>query len=433
MPSPAGPPGSARHRRSTMSNWPEPGRLRDVESADVYKCGRLAGTLRRDGDDVVFTYLEEYRADPETPPIAFTLPKHSEAVRTTGGSVPPFFAGLLPEGARLVAITALTRTSEDDHLSLLLAVGADTVGDVQVLPTGLSLTEPPPLFGEDPATADFAEVFARATAITGDEFDRTALPGIQVKVSARMISTPVRTGHGAAILKLNPPEFPRLVENENFFLDMAAECGIRVPPHQLAIDRLGRAGLFVERFDRVVEGDGIRRLAQEDACQVLGRYPAAKYRISLQEAIKGLGQAVEAGEGSRRAAILTMLEIAAFSYLIGNGDLHGKNLSILRAPSGIWEVTPAYDLLTTQPYLSWKDPMALALYGRNARLGHRWWMEAAERLGVPRRALARSLARISEAAQPWIGRLGEIGFDEAWTRRLAELIEQRRQELSAPE
>ncbi|MFI2559898.1 HipA N-terminal domain-containing protein [Nocardia farcinica] len=135
-----------------MSNWPEPGRLRDVESADVYKCGRLAGTLRRDGDDVVFTYLEEYRADPETPPIAFTLPKHSEAVRTTGGSVPPFFAGLLPEGARLVAITALTRTSEDDHLSLLLAVGADTVGDVQVLPTGLSLTEPPPLFGEDPAT-----------------------------------------------------------------------------------------------------------------------------------------------------------------------------------------------------------------------------------------------------------------------------------------
>ncbi|WP_228833831.1 HipA domain-containing protein [Nocardia farcinica] len=111
----------------------------------------------------------------------------------------------------------------------------------------------------------------------------------------------------------------------------------------------------------------------------------------------------------------------------------GKNLSILRAPSGIWEVTPAYDLLTTQPYLSWKDPMALALYGRNARLGHRWWMEAAERLGVPRRALARSLDRISEAAQPWIGRLGEIGFDEASTRRLAELIEQRRQELSAPE
>ncbi|WP_280204024.1 Scr1 family TA system antitoxin-like transcriptional regulator [Nocardia farcinica] len=131
-----------------MSNWPEPGRLRDVESADVYKCGRLAGTLRRDGDDVVFTYLEEYRADPETPPIAFTLPKHSEPVRTTGGSVPPFFAGLLPEGARLVAITALTRTSEDDHLSLLLAVGADTVGDVQVLPTGLSLTEPPVVYVE---------------------------------------------------------------------------------------------------------------------------------------------------------------------------------------------------------------------------------------------------------------------------------------------
>jgi serine/threonine-protein kinase HipA len=40
-------------------------------------------------------------------------------------------------------------------------------------------------------------------------------------------------------------------------------------------------------------------------------------------------------------ALRRILETAAFSYLIGNGDLHGKNLSIRLTPAGRWEVTPA--------------------------------------------------------------------------------------------
>ncbi|WP_378743099.1 HipA domain-containing protein [Nocardia brasiliensis] len=235
------------------------------------------------------------------------------------------------------------------------------------------------------------------------------------------------------MLKLNPSEYPFLVENENFFLDMANACGIQVPVHQLATDKHGRTALFIKRFDRVTEHGGIRRLAQEDACQVLGRYPAAKYRITLQEAIKGLAEAVSEGRGSRRLANLQMLEIAAFSYLIGNGDLHGKNLSIRQNPDGIWEATPAYDLVCTQPYLGWKDPMALPLYGRAGKLGYRWWAQAATRLGVPQRAIDRSLARIVDAAEPWIDRVSEIGFDDKITHRLATLIAERRKELQQPE
>ncbi|WP_336623408.1 HipA domain-containing protein [Nocardia mangyaensis] len=247
-----------------------------------------------------------------------------------------------------------------------------------------------------------------------------------------MISTPLSTNRGPAILELNPPNNPFLVENENFFLDMAAACGIQVPHHQLATDGRGRTALFVDRFDRVVERNGVRKLAQEDACQVGGRYPAAKYRISLQEALKSLADAVSAGGGSYPLAIIRMLEIAAFSYLIGNGDLHGKNLSIRQNPTGLWEVTPAYDLLTTQPYLSWNDPMALQLYGRDGKLAYRWWIEAAHRLGVSERAINRSLARIVDSAEPWIGRVSEIGFDEKTTRHLGQMISRRHEELHRP-
>lgn len=39
------------------------------------------------------------------------------------------FAGLLPEGVQLGVVTTLTKTSADDHLTLLLAIGADTIGN----------------------------------------------------------------------------------------------------------------------------------------------------------------------------------------------------------------------------------------------------------------------------------------------------------------
>ncbi|MET8427579.1 HipA domain-containing protein [Nocardia sp. NPDC004860] len=413
-----------------MTSPSDLGQLRAIDDADVYKAGRLAGHLRRDRDDTVFTYLTDYLADPTSPPIAFTLPKQHGQFRATAGSVPAFFAGLLPEGLRLSAVTTAIRTSEDDQFSILLVVGGDTIGDVQILPAGRELGDPPPLYDQsDTTTADFTSLFNRATSAGADDLDRTALPGVQVKVSARMISTPVSTTNGPAILKLNPPEYSLLVENENFFLDMAQACGIRVPAHQLTADRYGRTALFVDRFDRVVEDGAVDRLAQEDACQVLGRYPAAKYRITLQQAITALADAVAEGRGSRPLAVLQLLEIAAFSYLIGNGDLHGKNLSIRRNHHGIWEPTPAYDLLSTQPYLSWNDPMAVQLYGRDTKLVYRWWAEAATRLGITKRAIDRSLTRITTAAEPWADRVATIGFDDKTTHRLAALITTRSSEL----
>ena len=403
-----------------------------VESADVYKAGRLAGSLRRDGDDVVFAYAAAYLSQPSAPPVSFTLPKEQGEVRSSAGAVPPFFAGLLPEGARLQALTASARTSMDDQLTLLLAVGSDAIGDVQVVPAGLSPADPPALF--DPARAaidDFVSVFARATATDPEQLDRVALPGVQVKVSAALISTPVGTTSGPAILKLNPDTYPHLVENEHFFLAMAGGCGLPVPSHRLLRDRAGRTALLVDRFDRVVPASGSpRRLPQEDACQVLGRYPAAKYRLTFQQAAAGLADAVGTAGGSRPLALRRILEIAAFSYLIGNGDLHGKNLSIRLAPTGVWEVTPAYDLLTTQPYTGWQDPMALPMYGRANRLSRRWWLDAAARLQVPERAVARALDRIVEASRPWLERVQEIGFDERTTDRLRDLLTARREELS---
>lgn len=244
------------------------------------------------------------------------------------------------------------------------------VRDVRVLPIGEEPSESGITLDEAEARhTDFVEIFARATSTDLADLERFALPGVQAKVSAAMIAAPMRAGRGPAIMKLNPPAgYPRLVENEDFFLRMAAACGLAVPVHRLIHDRHGRAALLIARFDRVVEDGASRRLPQEDACQILGAYPAAKYRLKTEDIATAIAGVVELGDGSRPLALRRLFEVVAFSYLIGNGDLHAKNLSARMRLDGTWEMTPAYDLLSTQPYLQWRDPMALNFFGRANRL-----------------------------------------------------------------
>jgi HipA-like protein len=146
--------------------------LRAVDRADVYKAGRLTGALQRDGDDVTFAYLPEYLRD-GGPPIASTWPLTASRVTAGAGAVPPFFAGLLPEGVRLQAVVTGTKTSIDDHLTLLMALGTDMIGDVQIVPSGVALTEPVmALMDTDIAQADLTEVFVRATSADPEQLER---------------------------------------------------------------------------------------------------------------------------------------------------------------------------------------------------------------------------------------------------------------------
>ena len=117
--------------------------LRTVERAEVYKAGRLAATLTRTADGVEFRYLDDWLAANGSP-IASTLPVGPGPRTRPGGALPAYLAGLLPEGRRLGALRRSVKTSADDELSLLLAVGADTIGDVQVVPEGVAPTEVPP-------------------------------------------------------------------------------------------------------------------------------------------------------------------------------------------------------------------------------------------------------------------------------------------------
>lgn len=207
-------------------------------------------------------------------------------------------------------------------------------------------------------------------------------------------------------------------------MTMAAACGLRVATTSLLHDTKGRSALLVTRFDR----QGSTRIAQEDACQVAGIYPASKYRIQAEAAIAALADACGRGGGSKPAALLELLKTVVFSWLIGNGDLHGKNLSIYN-PDGVWQPTPVYDLLCTQPYTRWRDPMALNLYGRANRLQRADFLDAGERLGLRPRAIVTMIDAVVEAAGDWPDKCGEIGFDDHHTTLLEKMLRTRIESL----
>ena len=384
---------------------------RGLDEADVYKKDRLAGKLRRTPEAVEFQYLDEYLEDqPEA--IANTLQPTTRPVVATGGSVPPFFAGLLPEGLRLTALTRRLKTSADDMFSLLVAVGADTIGDVRVFPAGAEATDPTPtrqIANWD--EADFDELFGLSTGSNTDWTEAAALPGVQVKVSSEMISFPVAGAVGdRSILKLNPPNYPHLIENEAFFMAMARASGLDVPHFELVTDRRRRTGLLVKRFDRALRGTTIVRLYQEDACQLLGRYPADKYRLTFAE----VSHSIMAASTVATIDGLGLVRLGAFSYLIGNGDLHAKNISVSETIEGDVRLSPTYDVLSTIAYVG-DDHLALPIDGRDNKLRRRHFTEFGLRLGVPERATARAIDRICELAPSWIERLSEIGLDDRRT------------------
>ena len=156
--------------------------LRDVRRARVLKAGAPVAWLARVDGGVEFSY----DASELGRSVSTSLPRGAPPVVTTGGALPAFFTGLLPEGRRLIALQRELKASADDELSLLLAIGSDVVGDVSVVPEGVEMpAAEPAVRWSATATVDFSELRDRV-------MDRRGLPGVQDKVSAAMITLPAK-------------------------------------------------------------------------------------------------------------------------------------------------------------------------------------------------------------------------------------------------
>lgn len=406
--------------------------VRDIERAYVHKGDRLAGTVERTKHGARFLYDKTYlqfSKEPRQQAVAFNLPLSDEPYEIRGDNLHPFFAGLLPEGLRLTALISALKTSADDMFSLLAASGADTIGDVYITLDGVTPADDTS-DGIAPEEVSFHELLDQSLASLGLERGRNdiSIPGVQPKISATTLSLPISIAKRRKryLLKLAPDRFPRLAENEHFFMELAARCGLETAKTSVVKDREGISALLIERFDRVWQSETNRiiRLHQEDACQFLDRYPQDKYRLSMRQIADGLAEV----STSPIVEQSKLLKLTVFSYLIGNGDMHGKNVSVFSSGDKT-VLTPAYDLVSTLPYGD--TTMALELEGRKTKLRVKDFIVWGQRVGLREAATRSIIKNLVERIQPAIDELEQIGLEDRQTAQLQQAMRERALSLRA--
>ena len=342
--------------------------LKNLTRLAVNIHGRRVGLITRlAGDRQVFSLEPDYMDDPSRPTLSLSLKGSSGGLVTdlqqVNRRVPPFFSNLLPEGHLRAYLAGQAGVNPEREFFLLAALGADLPGAVIVTPLDAEGHGPTP---DEPGSAGApnAEDRRRQGAL------RFSLAGVQLKFSAMMetnggLTIPAQGIGGSWIVKLPSMTFAAVSENEFVMLELARAIGIDIPRNRLVpikeIDglppdaaRLAGNALAVERFDRGPDGT---RIHMEDFAQVFGLFPENKYKsVSYANIAKVLW--AETGEQGTYEFIRRL----TFSVLIGNADMHLKNWSLLYPDRRTPVLSPAYDLVSTVPYIP-GDKLALTLGG----------------------------------------------------------------------
>lgn len=233
------------------------------------------------------------------------------------------------------------------------------------------------LFGtpnEPVISLSLSEITAKARDMAG----KISISGVQPKLSmarkGRSV-VPVFSG-GLFILKPQTQTFENLPENEHLCMCIAEEMEISVPPNGLFELEDESKAYLVRRFDRTAKGQKKRC---EDFAQILGQ---DKYSGSVERIGRRL---MELSEYPGLNAQLFLERVLLF-FLIGNGDAHLKNYSMLETPEGTFHLSPAYDIVCSKLVIPEEEDSALSINGKRNKLVRRDFDALAANLKIPKKA-----------------------------------------------
>ncbi len=198
---------------------------------------------------------------------------------------------------------------------------------------------------------------------------RVAVPGVQAKLSMSLVKETKEKGDtrltvvgalgGQYIFKPPSDRFPEMPENEHLTMRIAEAFGIRVVPSSLIRLASGELSYITKRVDRTEDGKKIHMI---DMFQITEAFD--KYKSSMEK----VGKAIDSNSDNTFLDKILYFELALFSFLTGNNDMHLKNFSMINSTSG-WVLSPAYDLLNVS-ILNPDDEeeLALTLVGKKKKL-----------------------------------------------------------------
>ena len=320
---------------------------------------------------------------------------------TTPGKLPAFIESLLPEGWLAQVLherderEALRRGRR--YMSNITVV--ESREELAALPADVLTTTLASFCDEGrftghyagPARGEIEETFEQSLARIFARAETPRLSGIQIK--APMSLTP----DGRLVPAVDQPfthilkpagtaGFETLPIVEWLCLELGRAAGFEAPDAALIEMPDGMsAALLVERFDVRRGPKDQRRLALEDFCSILDLPTSAKYDGTIERMARGLRPL-----STDPAADLDILfRRAVFAWLIADGDMHLKNLALLKtADPGAKTFTtvrfaPLYDAVTTRVFPGLGvDRMALKLNGKDDRLTRQDFLALARTTGL---------------------------------------------------
>jgi len=404
--------------------------------------GKQIGRVRKDPRGrIIFLYEDGWRGDPDAYPLSLSM---SLGAKEHGRSATEAFLwGLLPDNEQVLGRWAKKfQVSPRNVFSLLTNVGEDCAGAVQfVSPERLeALTSGK---GDKVEWLDEADLSKRLQALREDhaawrlprDTGQFSLAGVQPKTALffqngrwGIPSGRIPTTH---ILKPPTGHFDGHAENEHVCLALARELGL--PTTQSRVMHFKKeVAIVVERYDRLLSGNNILRVHQEDACQALGVMPTKKYQNEGGPSAHDIAGLIRTYSTDREADLDTFVGALGFNWLIAGTDAHAKNYSFLLSSRRV-RLAPLYDIASILPYDDIdlkKAKFAMKIGGEYevSVIGLRQWEKLASELRIEPDALVERLDQMAQKLPDLVNaarvRAQKEGLKHGIIERLAkELIE----------
>jgi len=276
----------------------------------------------------------------------------------------PVLSNLLPEGSLRDMYAQALKVHPDNEFPLIAQLGGDLPGALiaepvapEKIPVGVlehrSHIEPIP----------------RKVA---DDRPHFSLAGVQLKFSMRRTNDRFMVSRqdelGEWIVKTPSTRHRDVPANEFSVMRMAAMAGVDIPDTALVtLDQMENLppinlpseqyAYAIRRFDR---DEQRHRVHTEDFAQVLFKYAHEKYGTANFEEI---GKVLYRFTGHGLANVQQMARRLLVNILLGNGDAHLKNWSLIYPDQVTAELAPAYDIVYTQAYIPGESELSLNLAG----------------------------------------------------------------------
>jgi serine/threonine-protein kinase HipA len=298
--------------------------------------GRIAPGVRR--DRVEFEWIDGYSPGPVTLTEAFG----SVRPRAAAPAASNFFGGYALEGRQRERLTQRRGISDPTDLyAMLREFGSSIAGAVTIADSDAASRTVPHY--EPVSDGEILQRLRRAASdgdLGSDDQSRSMLAGLQPKLLLARFGDkwylPRGRAHSTHILKPRLSARPDGLAREYYGHALAAELGLAHYQTEL-VGTGARQYLVIERYDRVVHGETVTLIHQEDAAQALGldwvddhakfQNPDAP-RDSRRPSAYRIAELLGSLRGQERP-VADFLRRITFTVLLGDNDAHAKNLAIL--------------------------------------------------------------------------------------------------------